>query len=42
MGLRLVVIEKSVFAVKSRRIVRDRTRDLESVRQHLDEFCATR
>lgn len=29
---RLVVIEKAKFTVKSRRVVRDRTRDLEVVR----------
>lgn len=34
-GLRLVVIEKSEFTLKSRRIDRDRTRDLEVVRRHL-------
>jgi hypothetical protein len=34
-GLRLVVIEKSAFTLKSRRIDRDRTRDLEVVRRHL-------
>ncbi|QGP90643.1 hypothetical protein GKZ92_23330 (plasmid) [Gordonia sp. 135] len=39
-GLRLVVIEKVVFKVKSRRIVRDRARDLEIVRQHLDDVGA--
>lgn len=33
-GLRLVMIEKSEFIVKSRRIVRDRARDLEVVRPH--------
>lgn len=36
-GLRLVVIEKSAFVVKSKRIDRsDRARDLEVVREHLD------
>lgn len=34
-GLRLVVIEKSEFTVKSKRIVRDRTRDLAVVRERL-------
>lgn len=33
-GLRLVVIEKSEFTLKSRRIARDRVRDLEVVRRH--------
>ncbi|BBY19008.1 hypothetical protein [Mycolicibacterium litorale] len=35
-GLRLVVIEKSAFTVRSRRIARDRTRDIAVVREHLD------
>lgn len=35
-GLRLVVIEKSEFMVKSRRIDRDRSRDLEVVRHYLE------
>ncbi|MGW0455798.1 hypothetical protein [Gordonia sputi] len=35
-GLRLVAIEKSEFTLKSRRIDRDRTRDLQVVRRHLD------
>ncbi|MFN6549531.1 hypothetical protein ACP6C7_03955 [Mycolicibacterium septicum] len=35
-GLRLVVIEKSAFTLKRRRIARDRARDLEVVRRHLD------
>ncbi|MFL0242582.1 MULTISPECIES: hypothetical protein [Mycobacteriaceae] len=34
-GLRLVVIEKAAFTVRSRRIVRDRTRDIAVVREHL-------
>lgn len=34
-GLKLVVIEKSAFSLKSRRIARDRTRDLQVVRRHL-------
>jgi hypothetical protein len=33
--LRLVVIEKSAFTVKSKRIARDRVRDLTVVREHL-------
>lgn len=37
-GLRLVVVEKSEFTVKSGRIDRDRARDLEVVRGHLVEF----
>lgn len=37
-GLRLVVIDKSAFAVKSKRIVRVRLRDIAVVRQHL-ELC---
>ncbi|MBB3604178.1 hypothetical protein FHT40_003839 [Mycolicibacterium sp. BK556] len=35
-GLRLVVIEKSAFTVSSRRIVRDRTRDIAVVRGCLE------
>ncbi|WP_197373529.1 hypothetical protein [Mycolicibacterium baixiangningiae] len=35
-GLRLVVIEKSAFTVRSRRIARDRTRDIAVVREHLE------
>ena len=35
-GLRLVVIEKSAFTVRSRRIVRDRERDIVVVRRHLE------
>ncbi|RIS02749.1 hypothetical protein D2E70_16220 [Mycobacteroides abscessus] len=35
-GLKLVVIEKSEFTLKSRRIVRDRSRDVEVVRRCLD------
>jgi hypothetical protein len=35
-GLRLVVIEKSAFSVTSRRIARDRTRDIAVVREHLE------
>lgn len=34
-GLRLVVIEKSAFTLKSRRIDRDHARDLQVVRRHL-------
>jgi hypothetical protein len=34
-GLRLVVIEKSAFTLRSRRIARDHARDLAVVRQHL-------
>ncbi|PWD41335.1 hypothetical protein ACN93_19480 [Gordonia paraffinivorans] len=34
-GLRLVVIEKSAFPLKSRKIDRDHVRDLQVVRQHL-------
>ncbi|MGH3723452.1 MAG: hypothetical protein ACRDUS_04930 [Mycobacterium sp.] len=34
-GLRLLVIEKSAFTVKSKRIARDRTRDLAVVREHV-------
>ncbi|GAB4956412.1 hypothetical protein MAHJHV50_22720 [Mycobacterium avium subsp. hominissuis] len=34
-GLRLVVIEKSEFLLRSRRIDRDRARDLQVVRRHL-------
>lgn len=37
-GLRLVVIEKSEFTLRSRRIDRDRTRDLGIVRGCLAEF----
>lgn len=37
-GLRLVVIEKSEFTLKSRRIARDRVRDLQVVRRHLVGF----
>lgn len=33
-GLRLVVIEKSEFVLKSRRIARGRARDLQVVRRH--------
>ncbi|WP_078321672.1 hypothetical protein [Mycobacteroides chelonae] len=35
-GLRLVVIEKSAFTLRSRRIARDRTRDIAVVREHLE------
>jgi hypothetical protein len=35
-GLRLVVIEKSAFTIRSRRITRDRTRDIAIVREHLE------
>jgi hypothetical protein len=35
-GLRLVVIEKSEFTLRSRRIVRDRSRDIDVVRRCLD------
>lgn len=34
-GLRLVVIEKSAFVVRSKRIVRDPARDIAVVREHL-------
>ncbi|KAF0967261.1 hypothetical protein [Gordonia sp. YY1] len=34
-GLRLVVIEKSAFVLKSRKIDRDHARDLQVVRRHL-------
>lgn len=34
-GLRLVVIEKAAFTVRSRRIVRDRSRDVDVVRRFL-------
>ncbi|ORW22495.1 hypothetical protein AWC18_06795 [Mycolicibacter nonchromogenicus] len=34
-GLRLVVIEKAAFVLKSRKIDRDRARDLQVVRRHL-------
>lgn len=34
-GLRLIVIEKSAFTVKSKRIARDRARDLAVVREDL-------
>lgn len=34
-GLRLVVIERSEFVLRSRKIERDRTRDLHVVRRHL-------
>ncbi|MCF8589087.1 hypothetical protein [Gordonia liuliyuniae] len=36
-GLRLAVIEKSEFSVTSRRIARDRFRDLEVVHRHLGD-----
>lgn len=35
-GMQLIVIEKSAFTVKSKRIARDRARDLAVVREHLD------
>lgn len=35
-GLRLVVIEKASFVIRSKRIVRDRERDLAVVRDQLD------
>lgn len=35
-GLRLVVIEKSAFTVKSKRIAREHARDLAVVREHLE------
>ncbi|SRX96066.1 hypothetical protein MSP7336_04341 [Mycobacterium shimoidei] len=35
-GLKLVVIEKSEFTLKSRRFVRDRSRDVDVVRRRLD------
>ncbi|STZ45536.1 Uncharacterised protein [Mycolicibacterium gilvum] len=38
-GMQLVVIEKSVFTVKSKRIARDRARDLAVVREQLDSRC---
>ncbi|WP_084792244.1 hypothetical protein [Mycobacterium sp. E136] len=38
-GMQLIVIEKSAFTVKSKRIARDRTRDLAVVREHLDPHC---
>lgn len=34
-GLRLVVIEKSSFELRSKRVVRDRARDVAVVREHL-------
>ena len=34
-GLRLVVIDKSAFEVKSKRIVRDHARDIAIAREHL-------
>lgn len=34
-GLRLVVIEKSAFVLRSRKIDRDHARDLQIIRQHL-------
>ncbi|NMD56426.1 MULTISPECIES: hypothetical protein [Tsukamurella] len=34
-GLRLIVIEKSAFEVRSKRIVRDRASDISVVREHL-------
>lgn len=37
-GLHLVVIEKSAFTLKSRRIDRDHARDLQVVRRHLGGF----
>ena len=38
-GLRLVVIEKSAFTVKSKRIARDRARDLAVICEHLGPGC---
>ncbi|EIU84106.1 hypothetical protein MM1S1540310_0353 [Mycobacteroides abscessus subsp. bolletii 1S-154-0310] len=35
-GMQLIVIEKSAFTVKSKRIARDRAGDLAVVREHLD------
>lgn len=35
-GLRLVVIKKAVFTLKSKRIARDRARDVAVVREHLE------
>lgn len=35
-GLRLVVIEKAAFTVRSKKIIRDRVRDLDVVREHLE------
>ncbi|WP_201329202.1 hypothetical protein [Nostocoides australiense] len=37
-GVRLVVVQKSAFEVKSKRIVRDRARDIEVVRARLGRF----
>lgn len=37
-GLRLVVIEKSAFVIKSKRIMRDPGRDTAVVRQHLGSY----
>lgn len=37
-GLRLIVIEKSAFTLRSRRIARYRTRDIAVVRQHLEDW----
>ena len=39
-GLRLVVIEKSAFVVRSKRIVQDRLRDTAVVRDHLTGMSA--
>ena len=41
-GLNLVVIEKSAFVVKSKRILRDPTRDITVVRVHLGNAQSTR
>jgi hypothetical protein len=38
-GLRLVVIEKSAFVVKSKRIMRDPGRDIAVVRQHHGNYA---
>lgn len=37
-GLRLVVIEKSAFVVKSKRIIREPARDIAVVQEHLDNY----
>ena len=41
-GLNLVVIEKSAFVVKSKRILRDPARDIAVVREHLGNTQPTR
>lgn len=35
-GLRLVVIDKAAFTVRSKKIIRDRVRDLDVVREYLE------